>query len=37
MKNEDFSPELLKIYYERLFPFLQMFRRVPKKPQGVAP
>eukprot|EP00437_Effrenium_voratum_P011905 CAMPEP_0181449956 /NCGR_PEP_ID=MMETSP1110-20121109/27929_1 /TAXON_ID=174948 /ORGANISM="Symbiodinium sp., Strain CCMP421" /LENGTH=435 /DNA_ID=CAMNT_0023574165 /DNA_START=45 /DNA_END=1352 /DNA_ORIENTATION=- len=26
MKNEDFSPELLKIYYERLFPFLQMFR-----------
>lgn len=26
MKNEDFSPELLKIYYEKFFPFLQMFR-----------
>jgi len=26
MKNEDFSPELLRIYYDRLFPFLQMFR-----------
>eukprot|EP00933_Yihiella_yeosuensis_P053275 TRINITY_DN51482_c0_g1_i1.p1 TRINITY_DN51482_c0_g1~~TRINITY_DN51482_c0_g1_i1.p1 ORF type:complete len:458 (+),score=105.61 TRINITY_DN51482_c0_g1_i1:165-1538(+) len=26
MKNEDFSPQLLHIYYDRLFPFLQMFR-----------
>jgi len=26
MKNEDFSMDLLKIYYDRLFPFLQMFR-----------
>lgn len=26
MKNEDFSPELLRIYYDRLFPFFQMFR-----------
>merc|ERR1719262_1452147 len=26
MKNEDFSRELLKIYYDRLFPFLHMFR-----------
>ncbi|CAK9085534.1 unnamed protein product [Durusdinium trenchii] len=26
MKNEDFSPQLLKIYYEKFFPFLQMFR-----------
>mmetsp|Transcript_56639 Transcript_56639/g.168565 ORF Transcript_56639/g.168565 Transcript_56639/m.168565 type:complete len:457 (+) Transcript_56639:58-1428(+) len=26
MKNEDFNMELLKIYYDRLFPFLQMFR-----------
>lgn len=26
MKNEDFNRELLKIYYDRLFPFLQMFR-----------
>lgn len=26
MRNEDFSPQLLRIYYDRLFPFLQMFR-----------
>lgn len=26
MQNEDFSPQLLRIYYDRLFPFLQMFR-----------
>merc|ERR1719410_364622 len=26
MKNEDFSTDLLRIYYDRLFPFLQMFR-----------
>jgi DNA primase small subunit len=26
MKNEDFSRELLRIYYDRLFPFLHMFR-----------
>lgn len=26
MKNEDFNRELLRIYYDRLFPFLQMFR-----------
>ena len=26
MKHEDFSPELLKIYYEKFFPFFQMFR-----------
>lgn len=26
MKNEDFNMDLLKIYYDRLFPFLQMFR-----------
>lgn len=26
MKNEDFSRELLRIYYDRLFPFHQMFR-----------
>jgi len=26
MKNEDFSPELLRIYYDRLFPFRSMFR-----------
>mmetsp|Transcript_143070 Transcript_143070/g.259751 ORF Transcript_143070/g.259751 Transcript_143070/m.259751 type:complete len:470 (-) Transcript_143070:81-1490(-) len=26
MRNEDFSPELLRIYYDRLFPFHQMFR-----------
>lgn len=26
MKNEDFSMPLLRIYYDRLFPFLQMFR-----------
>lgn len=26
MKNEDFSRELLRIYYDRLFPYLQMFR-----------
>jgi len=26
MGNEDFSPELLRIYYERLFPYLQMYR-----------
>merc|ERR1719454_552779 len=26
LKNEDFNRELLKIYYDRLFPFLQMFR-----------
>lgn len=26
MRNEDFSRELLRIYYDRLFPFLQMFR-----------
>lgn len=26
MKNEDFSPELLRIYYDRLFPYLQYFR-----------
>jgi DNA primase small subunit len=26
IKNEDFSMDLLRIYYDRLFPFLQMFR-----------
>lgn len=26
MKNEDFNADLLKIYYDRLFPFHQMFR-----------
>jgi len=26
MKNEDFSTDLLRIYYDRLFPYLQMFR-----------
>jgi len=26
MKNEDFNRELLRIYYDRLFPFLHMFR-----------
>jgi len=26
MKMEDFSPELLRIYYDRLFPFLGMYR-----------
>lgn len=26
MRNEDFSPELLRIFYDRLFPFEQMFR-----------
>merc|ERR1719265_2771378 len=26
LQNEDFSPELLRIYYDRLFPFQQMFR-----------
>jgi len=26
MKNEDFNRELLRIYYDRLFPFKQMFR-----------
>lgn len=26
MKNEDFNRELLRIYYDRLFPFLGMFR-----------
>eukprot|EP00416_Gambierdiscus_australes_P036317 CAMPEP_0171095086 /NCGR_PEP_ID=MMETSP0766_2-20121228/42976_1 /TAXON_ID=439317 /ORGANISM="Gambierdiscus australes, Strain CAWD 149" /LENGTH=460 /DNA_ID=CAMNT_0011553859 /DNA_START=75 /DNA_END=1457 /DNA_ORIENTATION=- len=26
MKNEDFSIDLLRIYYDRLFPFFQMFR-----------
>lgn len=26
MKLENFSPELLRIYYDRLFPFQQMFR-----------
>jgi DNA primase small subunit len=26
MKNEDFNRELLRIYYDRLFPFHQMFR-----------
>jgi DNA primase small subunit len=26
MRNEDFSPELLRIYYERLFPFQLMVR-----------
>mmetsp|Transcript_90421 Transcript_90421/g.193866 ORF Transcript_90421/g.193866 Transcript_90421/m.193866 type:complete len:459 (+) Transcript_90421:75-1451(+) len=26
MKNEDFSLQLLRIYYDRLFPFLKMFR-----------
>merc|ERR1719414_1911180 len=26
MKNEDFSMPLLRIYYDRLFPFMQMFR-----------
>merc|ERR1740121_1244649 len=26
MKNEDFSMDLLRVYYDRLFPYLQMFR-----------
>merc|ERR1719469_1491976 len=26
MKNQDFSTDLLRIYYDRFFPFLQMFR-----------
>eukprot|EP00405_Crypthecodinium_cohnii_P016853 CAMPEP_0206458020 /NCGR_PEP_ID=MMETSP0324_2-20121206/23312_1 /ASSEMBLY_ACC=CAM_ASM_000836 /TAXON_ID=2866 /ORGANISM="Crypthecodinium cohnii, Strain Seligo" /LENGTH=455 /DNA_ID=CAMNT_0053929261 /DNA_START=75 /DNA_END=1442 /DNA_ORIENTATION=+ len=26
MKNEDFSRDLLRVYYDRLFPYLQMFR-----------
>jgi len=26
LKNEDFSPRLLRIYYDKLFPFQQMFR-----------
>lgn len=26
LKNEDYSRELLRIYYDRLFPFLHMFR-----------
>mmetsp|Transcript_44677 Transcript_44677/g.104091 ORF Transcript_44677/g.104091 Transcript_44677/m.104091 type:complete len:467 (+) Transcript_44677:31-1431(+) len=26
LKNEDFNRELLKIYYDKFFPFLQMFR-----------
>jgi len=26
MRSEDFSPELLRVYYDRLFPYLQMFR-----------
>jgi DNA primase small subunit len=26
MKNEDFSPELLRMYYDKLFPYLQMVR-----------
>merc|ERR1711971_630392 len=26
MRNEDFSPELLRIYYDRLFPFQGMYR-----------
>eukprot|EP00429_Kryptoperidinium_foliaceum_P064961 CAMPEP_0176064696 /NCGR_PEP_ID=MMETSP0120_2-20121206/32271_1 /TAXON_ID=160619 /ORGANISM="Kryptoperidinium foliaceum, Strain CCMP 1326" /LENGTH=501 /DNA_ID=CAMNT_0017398275 /DNA_START=42 /DNA_END=1545 /DNA_ORIENTATION=- len=26
MRSEDFSPELLRVYYDRLFPYQQMFR-----------
>lgn len=26
MRNEDFSPDLLRIYYDRLFPFQKMYR-----------
>jgi len=26
IKNADFSPELLHVYYEKMFPFTQMFR-----------
>jgi len=26
MKMEDFNPEILRIYYDRLFPFIGMYR-----------
>merc|ERR1719183_3508343 len=39
MRNEDFSPELLRVYYERMFPFLGMYRwlRYGNDPQSTNP